>query len=108
MIENEWRAEHCPDYGLAYCECPFIIIECEGAWYCPDIEAITEELITYYDTNGDGSINPEDMIDEEHLAEITAYCDYNNDGSINACEVHACLIMIENEWRAEYCDENFG
>lgn len=37
-IENEWRDEHCPDYGHAYCENPFVIEECPGAWTCSDIE----------------------------------------------------------------------
>jgi len=33
------------------------------------------------------------------------YCDYNGNGEIDACEAHACIVMIENEWRAEYCPE---
>lgn len=44
--------------------------------------------MAYYDTNMDGSINLEDEIDPEHMAELNAYCDYNNDGSLDACEVH--------------------
>lgn len=40
--ENEWRAENCPDYGMAYCENPFEpCAECEGAWTCSDIAAIS-------------------------------------------------------------------
>jgi len=38
MCENEWRAEACPEYGAAYCACPFDVVTCEGAWTCSDIE----------------------------------------------------------------------
>jgi len=30
-------------------------------------------------------------------------CDFNQDGVLDICEVEMCLIMIENEWRDEYC-----
>lgn len=58
MVENDWRAEVCPDYGFAYCDCPFVVITCEGAWECSDIEAISLEVIAFYDTNSDEAINP--------------------------------------------------
>jgi hypothetical protein len=35
-------------------------------------------------------------------------CDTNFDGTLDACEIHACLIMTENEWRAANCSEEFG
>jgi hypothetical protein len=38
--------------------CPFDIATCEGAWDCNDVEAISIEVIAYYDTNGDYAINP--------------------------------------------------
>jgi len=31
------------------------------------------------------------------------YCDFNNDGSLSTCEVFDCVVICENEWRAEYC-----
>lgn len=31
------------------------------------------------------------------------YCDENEDGVVSDCELHACLVMTENEWRNEYC-----
>jgi hypothetical protein len=54
MIENEWRDEYCPEYGHVYCDCPFYIPECDGAWTCTDIANITVDVMNYYDTNGDG------------------------------------------------------
>jgi len=63
--------------------------------------------MAYYDTNGDGTISLEDEIDPEHMAEINAYCDFNGDGVTDSCEVHSCIVMIENEWRAEYCPEGY-
>jgi hypothetical protein len=66
MIENEWRAANCPNYGHAYCDCPFFVATCEGAWDCDMIHDISIEVIVYYDTNMDGSINPEDNIEEDH------------------------------------------
>jgi len=55
--ENEWRAENCPTYGELYCECPFPVATCEGAWSCEDIEYITNDIMTYYDVNGNDSID---------------------------------------------------
>jgi len=52
--------------------------------------------MAYYDTNGDGAISLEDEIDPEHMNEINAYCDFNGDGVTDACEVHECIVMIEN------------
>jgi hypothetical protein len=108
MIENEWRAENCPEYGQAFCECPFDVVECEGAWNCNDVEAISIEVVAYYDSNDDQAINPEDDIEADHYGMMVEYCDFNNDGTIDACEVHACVIIVENEWRAENCPENYG
>lgn len=56
-------------------------------------------MINYYDPNYDGVINPQDDIDMEHYEILVEYCDYDNDGSIDMCEVHQCIIDIENEWR---------
>jgi hypothetical protein len=61
--------------------------------------------MVYYDTNESGAINPEDNIDETHYASMVEYCDFNDDGSIDACEVHACLLICENEYRAANCPE---
>jgi hypothetical protein len=78
MCENEWRVENCPsDYAPLYCTAPFACAQCEGAWHCEDIYNISVEVLAYYDTNGDGSINLADNIEEEHLNEINAYCDYD-------------------------------
>jgi len=49
--ENAFRAENCPYYGALTCNCE--IVGCEGAWYCPDVEYITDEVMAYYNTNGD-------------------------------------------------------
>jgi len=54
IVENQWRAEYCPEYGLLYCENPFVCNVCEGAWNCDDIYYISEEFLMAYDTNNDG------------------------------------------------------
>jgi hypothetical protein len=61
--ENAWRDYNCPEYGYVYCDCPFFVPTCDGAWDCNDIELISIEIIAYYETNGDYAINPEDTID---------------------------------------------
>jgi hypothetical protein len=38
MMENTYRTENCPGYGMAYCENPYFCVECEGAWDCEMIE----------------------------------------------------------------------
>jgi len=101
--ENEWRAENCPDYGYVYCNCPFATPVCDGAWNCADIIYITEDVMYYYDTNGDGSIDLGDEIAEEHYDILVDYCDLNGNGSLNVCEIHDCVVKCENEWRHEYC-----
>jgi hypothetical protein len=58
MAENEYRAEMCEGDGELACTNPFEPCGCEGAWSCDDIEAISVEVVAYYDTNVDGSINP--------------------------------------------------
>jgi len=103
MCENEWRAEYCPEYGLAYCECPFEIVTCPGAWECDDVQNITEDVLAYYDTDLNDSINPADAIDDEHYGVMIEYCDTNNDGSIDSCEIHTCVLLVENNWRDENC-----
>jgi hypothetical protein len=104
--ENEWRYEYCPDYGQIYCDCPFEIPQCDGAWNCADIIYITEDFMMVYDTNGDDSINLGDMIEDEHLEILLEYCDTDNNGSVNFCEVHDCVVECENTWRDEYCPES--
>jgi hypothetical protein len=41
MIENEYRTNNCPHYGLAYCPLPYSDGECEpecpGEWDCETI-----------------------------------------------------------------------
>lgn len=40
---------------MIYCDCPFIVVDtCDGAWTCDDIEYISADVLTYYDTNNDG------------------------------------------------------
>jgi hypothetical protein len=107
MAENAWRDENCPDYGYLYCE-DCIEIGCDGAWYCDDIEMITEEVFNYYNSNDDMTINPEDDIEEEHYIIMINYCDSNMDGNIDHCEVFDCVMVVENEWRLENCPESFG
>jgi hypothetical protein len=77
--ENEWRAEYCPESEDLYCAEPYLCYECPGAWNCEDIYNITTEIMAFYDTNGDGSINLGDDIEPAHLEEINMYCDYSGD-----------------------------
>jgi hypothetical protein len=53
LTENDWRADNCPEYGDVYCDCPFVLAECDGAWDCNEVEAIVLDVIAYYDTNSD-------------------------------------------------------
>jgi len=66
---------------------------------------ITYEVIAYYDTNEDGAINPEDDIEDDHYQVMLEYCDFNNDGTVEDCEVFACVVIVENEWRDENCPD---
>jgi hypothetical protein len=105
MCENDWRATNCPGFGDVFCDCPFYVATCEGAWTCDDIMIIAAETIAYYDTNGDNGINLEDSIESDHYEILSEYCDFNNDGTISSCEVHDCVEICENEWRDENCPD---
>jgi len=59
--------------------------------------------MTYYNGDGDNYLNPEDDIEPEHYALMIEYCDVNNDGNLHMCEVHACIVEMENAWRDENC-----
>jgi len=62
--ENDWRALNCgEDAGRLYCANPYegdaiLCTGCTGYWSCEDVYNITIEIMAYYDTNGDDSINP--------------------------------------------------
>jgi hypothetical protein len=71
-----------------YCENPYMNQLCEGAWTCEDIYNISIEVLNYYDTNYDGSINLEDDIDPAHLEYLNDFCDMDANGQVDACEVH--------------------
>lgn len=32
-------------------------------------------------------------------------CDTNGDGDVSSCELFDCLVVTENEWRADYCPD---
>jgi Ca2+-binding EF-hand superfamily protein len=102
-VENEWRDEYCPDYGNAYCDCYTDVVICPGAWECDDIDTVVLDVMAYYDTDVNGAINPADAIDDEHYGIIVDNCDMNNDGNISACELHSCVLDVENAWRDENC-----
>lgn len=53
-----------PEVDCTYC--PFVHIDCDGAWSCADMDAITIEMFASYNTNGDYVISPEDG-NEEHF-----------------------------------------
>jgi hypothetical protein len=36
-VENHFRENNCPNYGAAYCDCPFVPDECAGALTCGDL-----------------------------------------------------------------------
>jgi len=108
MAENEWRAENCPEYPMSTCDCPFgDATDCAGEWNCLDMIYITDEFMNSYDTNGDGSVDLGDYMDNDHLELLLTECDANMDGTLTACEIHDCEVRIENEWRAVNCGEDY-
>jgi hypothetical protein len=60
MIENEWRATECPNFGDLFCENPYDDITCDGAWSCDDIAYITDDVFAYYDTDMDTYLDIDD------------------------------------------------
>jgi len=79
MAENAWRDDVCPGFGHVYCDCPYAVIECEGAWNCKEINDATADILNAYDINADGTIDLEAEIEAVHLDYINANCDFNGD-----------------------------
>jgi len=48
MVENEWRAENCPEYPELECYCPYTVPTC-GNINCIDAALIVEEFFMYND-----------------------------------------------------------
>lgn len=61
--------------------------------------------MTIWDDDYDGSINLEEVVDVDHYGILLDSCDYNADGSIDSCEVHTCVVDVENNWRADFCPD---
>jgi len=81
--ENEWRDANCPDFGDIECPNPYPCEdECEGAWYCDDIEMVAADYFNTFNTDGSMSLNANDDIEDEHLSLLLAECDANNDGNV--------------------------
>jgi hypothetical protein len=72
---------------------------------CSNIEAAAWEVLSYYDTNGNGAITPSDDVDMEHYEMMRDACDTDFDGNIDFCEIHTCIVEAENEWRAAACED---
>ena len=72
--ENERRATECPWYHFlgdeCRCERPDI---CE-VWNCDDIKKRAYTMFNELNINGDYAINSEDLVEEEHWADLS-YCD---------------------------------
>lgn len=106
--ENEWRDANCePCFGHVTCDAP-PKCGCEHAMWCDDIINLSEEIMSYYDTNNDNGFNPLDNLDGEHAKFLYDTCDYNKDGTVDSCELFECLIELENKYRVEFCGEDFG
>lgn len=73
-------------------------------WDCEDIEMIALDILSGLDANGDGFINLGDL-EAGHLEELNMYCDFNGDEQVDGCEVHTCVVMIENDWRSYNCPD---
>jgi hypothetical protein len=72
---------------MVYCINPYTPVTCEGAWTCDDIHHHALDVIAAYDMNGDGNLNPEDVMNSEHYDLLIANCDFNNDGNISICDM---------------------
>ena len=57
------------------------------------------------DTNDDGLVNLADNIESEHFTDMVDMCDLNGDAELTECEIHECIVMVENNWRDEYCPD---
>jgi len=58
------------------------------------------------DLNADGFVDLSNSeIDSVHLSYVNELCDTNEDGNLDACEVHACVVIVENEYRTTYCPD---
>jgi len=45
------------------------------------------DVFAYYDTNDNNSIDPSDVVDDDHFYLMLENCDYDNDGTLDCREV---------------------
>lgn len=92
MAENAWRVDNCPNYGDAFCLCPFDAVTCDGAWACGTLEDVTIEVVAYYNSGLADMIDIESDIDAKHYSILVDLCDFNNDGNVDSCEAFSCVL----------------
>jgi len=42
------------------------------------------------------------------MAMLLESCDSNGNDQLEYCELYNCIVMCENEWRADNCDWEYG
>jgi hypothetical protein len=50
-------------------------------------------------------IAKDDAIAFEKLVDLIESCDLNNNGTLDACEIHACTVKAENNYRDFHCPD---
>ena len=66
---------------------------------------MVEDFMYESDTDANGNINADDAISDDHYYTVMAECDANNDGQVDMCELYACAVRFENNWRDANCPE---
>jgi len=44
---------------------------------------------------------------EENRDFMLTTCDTNDDGDVTKCELHDCMVYVENMWRKENCEKGY-
>jgi len=74
---------------------------------CPELLARTNETWDAMNTEGDMVINLGDNLTAENKDWLFTVCDSTKDENITICELHECVIYVENVWRLENCPHAF-
>jgi hypothetical protein len=72
------------------------------AWSCDYIYELSVEVDEHA-----GDDLWEYSLDTYHAGLFTEHCDTNNDGLLTVCEIHTCIVEVENMYRTNNCPE-FG
>jgi hypothetical protein len=69
------------------------------------IDSVALNALAFYDTDGNSVVDIADYVDGVHYDCLINACDLDGDNNVDACEMFACVVVAENEYREAVCPD---